>query len=105
MTGPLITRVVDEWVLARYGVLTPQFLSTSDTWGGIGDAAWFTDQATAHAALCPPGTSGVAVHMPAASRASEAAGAGIVASVRKAFNELAQNADVRAPGPRPRRGT
>ena len=105
MTGPLITRVVDEWVLARYGVLTPQFLSTSGTWSGIGDAAWFTDQATAHAALCPPGTSGVAVHMPAASRTSEAAGAGIVASVRKAFNELAQNADVRAPGLRPPRGT
>lgn len=88
MPGPLMTRIADDWVVARYGVQTPQFLSTSAKWGAIADAAWFTDQATAGAASCPPGTSGVAVRMAPASRACDSPGAGIVANVRKAFNEL-----------------
>lgn len=88
MPGTLVTRISDDWVVARYGVQTPQFLSNSATWGAIADAAWFIDKVTAHAAVCPPGTTGVAVHMAPASRACDAPGAGIVANVRKAFNEL-----------------
>ena len=83
-----MTRVADDWVVARYGVQMPQFLSTAARWGAIADAAWFTDRVTARAAMCPPGTTGVAVQMAPTSRASDAPGAGIVANVRKAFNEL-----------------
>lgn len=88
LPGPLMIRVTEDWVVARYGVQTPQFLSTAAKWGAIADAAWFTDQATARAAMCPPGTTGVAVHMAPTSRACDAPGAGIVANVRRAFNEL-----------------
>jgi hypothetical protein len=88
LPGPLLKRITDDWVVARFGVQTPQFLSISATWGAIADAAWFVDKVTALAAACPPGTTGVAVHMASASRASDAPGASIVANVRKAFNEL-----------------
>jgi hypothetical protein len=83
-----MTRIADRWVVARFGVQTPQFLSTSARWGAIADAVWFSDQKAARAALCPPGTTGVAVHMAPASRACDAPGADIVANVRKAFDEL-----------------
>lgn len=83
-----MTRIASDWVVARYGVQTPQFLSAAAKWGAIADAAWFTDQVAAHAASCPPGTTGVAVRMAPVSRARDAPGAGLVANVRKAFNEL-----------------
>jgi hypothetical protein len=83
-----MTRIADDWVVARYGVQTPQFLSIAAKWGAIADAAWFSSQMAAHAASCPAGTTGVAVHMAPSSRACDAPGAAVVANVRKAFNEL-----------------
>ena len=85
MPGPLMRRIANDWVVVRYGVQTPQYLSRSSKWGYLDSAAWFADQVTAHAALCPPGTTGIAVHM---APASDGSSAGIIASVRKAFNEF-----------------
>lgn len=85
MPGPLMRRIANDWVVVRYGVQTPQYLSRSAKWGNIASAQWFIDQVTAHAALCPPGTTGIAVHM---APVSDDASAGIIASVRKAFNEF-----------------
>ena len=61
----LAVRVENRWVLARYGVQQPQFLSLARIWGAIANAAWFIDRAAAHAALCPPGTTGIAMQMAA----------------------------------------
>ena len=58
-------RVENRWVVARYGVQQSQFLSLTRIWGAIADAAWFIDRAAAHAALCPPGTTGIAMQMAA----------------------------------------
>ena len=85
MPGPLMRRIANDWVVVRYGVQIPQYLSRAAKWGTIASAEWFIDQVTARAALCPPGTTGIAVHM---APASDDASAGIVASVRKAFNEF-----------------
>jgi hypothetical protein len=85
MPGPLMRRIAHDWVVVRYGVQTPQYLSPSSKWDNLGNAAWFADQATAHAALCPPGTTGIAVHM---TPAIDESSASIIASVRKAFNEF-----------------
>ena len=85
MPGPLMRRIAHDWVVVRYGVQTPQYLSLAAKWDNIGNAAWFADQVSAHAAMCPPGTTGIAVQM---APASDETGASIVASVRKAFNEF-----------------
>jgi hypothetical protein len=63
MPGPLMTRVAGDWVVARYGVQIPQFLSKLATWGPIATAAWFSDRVASHAAVCPPGTTGIAIQM------------------------------------------
>jgi hypothetical protein len=57
-----------RWVVARYGVQRPQFLSTTRIWDTIGNAAWFIDRATSHAAVCPHGTTGIAIEMHALPR-------------------------------------
>jgi hypothetical protein len=62
--------VESRWVVARYGVQQAQFLSLTRIWGTIGNAAWFTDRNAAHAAMCPPGTTGIAVQMDVLRRAS-----------------------------------
>jgi hypothetical protein len=58
-------RVADDWVVARYGVQSSQFLSNSGAWGTIANAAWFRDREASHAAVCPPGTTGMAIRMEA----------------------------------------
>ena len=63
MPGPLMTRVAGDWVVARYGVQIPQFLSKFATWGPISTAAWFSDREASHTASCPPGTTGIAMKM------------------------------------------
>ena|SRR6185295_20399594 len=85
MPGPLMRRVSNDWVVVRYGVQTPQYLSPAAKWDVIASAEWFFDQVSARAALCPPGTTGIAVHM---TPASDEASAGIIANVRKAFGEF-----------------
>lgn len=63
LRGLLAVSPDDEWVVQRYGVEPPEFLSKTGKWGTIATAAWFGDQATAQAALCPPGSTGAAVRM------------------------------------------
>jgi hypothetical protein len=88
MGEQLAERLDGEWVMARYGVQRPQFLSKLGKWGIIASAASFIDQATAQAALCPPGTTGIAVRMAPVAGCVDAPGTGIVANVRKAFEDL-----------------
>jgi hypothetical protein len=52
-----------RWVLARFGVERPQFLSSTRAWGTIATASWFAGKEAARAATCPPGTSGTAIQM------------------------------------------
>jgi hypothetical protein len=67
-TQAFVVNPKDEWVVARYGVETPQFLTRSGKWGTIATAAWYSDRATARDALCPPGTTGTSIHMAPARR-------------------------------------
>ncbi len=60
-----------RWVVARYGVQRPQFLSASGAWDSIGNAAWFAAQATSYAAVCRSGTTGIVVRMDALRIASQ----------------------------------
>jgi hypothetical protein len=64
------TWIENRWVVARYGVQRPQFLSRSRVWDTIGNAAWFIDQAASRLAVCPPGTTGTAVRMAAVPKGS-----------------------------------
>ena len=52
-----------RWVVSRFGVQRPQFLSVARVWDTIGNAAWFVDRAVSRVAVCPSGTTGVAVQM------------------------------------------
>ena len=52
-----------EWVVVRYGVERPQFLSAAGTWGIISDAEWFSDEGSARAAVCPAGSTATAIRM------------------------------------------
>lgn len=70
MNDQLVARIENRWVVARYGVQRPQFLSPERVWDTIGNAAWFVDRAAGHAAVCPPGTTGIAVQMGALPKAS-----------------------------------
>ena len=54
-----------RWVVARFGVQQPQFLSLTRVWGTIANAAWFIDRDASHAAVCPVGTTGVSMRMDA----------------------------------------
>ena len=65
MSEQLAVAVENRWVVARYGVQMPQFLSLTRVWGTIANAAWFIDREASHAAVCPPGTTGIAMRMDA----------------------------------------
>ena len=60
-----VARDASRWVVSRYGVQRPQFLSVARVWDTIGNAAWFVDRETSHAAVCPPGTTGIAMQIAA----------------------------------------
>ena len=63
MTAPRRAEVKSRWVVARYGVQQPQFLSLTRAWDTIANAAWFVDREAGHAAVCPTGTIGIAIQM------------------------------------------
>ena len=62
-------RLESRCVLACYGVQCPQFLSTLQTWDPIGNAEWFITRAATHEAVCPAGTTGIAIQMNASPKA------------------------------------
>lgn len=66
---PVAVSVEKRWVLARFGVERPQFLSSTRCWGTIATAAWFAGKDAARAAVCPPGTTGTAIQMEPAATA------------------------------------
>ena len=63
MSEQLAGSVKREWVVVRYGVERPQFLSATGTWGIISDAEWFSDERSARAAVCPAGSTATAIRM------------------------------------------
>lgn len=63
MHQQLARQLEARWVAARYGVERPQFLSSTGTWDFISSAAWFSNERTAKAAVCPAGTTSTPICM------------------------------------------
>ena len=89
MHQQLRRKVENRWVAARYGVERPQFLSLTGTWDNISNAAWFSTERAAKAAVCPVGTTSTPICMASSSRFVDSSPARALRNRRSFSDELA----------------